>query len=180
VNGVSSHSASFAAGTQTRRPRQVAKPIPLSPGWTCRSPAHDSQGQSGCVGILRYHPPSRHSRCCRYRRSGRKSDHTGAKIVASTARPATSLTLASPRGRGSRSAGSRVAGQQRDATRSVRRDPRRRLTLSHGSAQITRITISASTPKLGMNPAIIPNIKHQIASIVVGPLQSNICLKPDK
>jgi hypothetical protein len=37
------------------------------------------------------------------------------------------------------------------------------------------ITMRASTAKLGMNPAIIPIKKHQVASIVVCPVRSNTC-----
>jgi hypothetical protein len=43
-------------------------------------------------------------------------------------------------------------------------------------AQTALITISMSTAKEGINPAIIPNIKHQVASIIVCPVWIEYCL----
>jgi len=42
--------------------------------------------------------------------------------------------------------------------------------LFHGFSAQDAITIMASTPKQGMNPAIIPDKKHQVLSIFVPPV----------
>jgi hypothetical protein len=48
--------------------------------------------------------------------------------------------------------------------------------ISHGGAQTAPITMRMSRAKEGTNPAIIPIIKHQVASIVICPVRIEYCI----